>query len=145
MKIILILSDKLDFNESGICNPDSFVAIQEKEKEASIIDRTVSEKTKANYRYFASSHPSSSETIQKLFGIQEITIEPLLDEVIFTSTLTNEASYATYMKEAIKNWKKNEKNQKETFNDTKEKCELLIKKLEDLNEYVVLVSHLHKL
>ena len=141
MKIILILSDKLDFDKSEICNSDSFSTLQQKQKETSIINKTVGEKTNAKYHFYASTHPSSLETIQKLFGKQNITIEPLLDEIKFSASSNKEASYESYIKEAVKRWKKSETLQKEVTAE----CESLIDQLEELDEDTVLVTHLYKM
>ena len=141
MKIILVLSDKLDFDESELCNSDSFSNLQQKQKEASIANKTINEKTNAKYHFYASSHPSSLETIQKLFGKQDITIEPLLDEIQFSASSNKEASYENYIKEAVKSFKKCEALQKEVTTD----CEKLIDQLEKLDEDAVLVTHLYKM
>ena len=134
MKIILILTDKLDFDRSVKCDANTFLELQKKEKEASIINPNISEKTNAKYHFYASLHPSSTETIYKLFGKQDITVDTSLDEVVFSPTINKEMSYASYLKEAKKLWKKDNDAQKE-------KCEELLKKLESLNEDVVIVSH----
>ena len=134
MKIILILSDKLNFAKSVMCNANTFLILQQKEKEASIINPTVNEKTNANYHFYASTHPSSTETIHKLFGKQDITIEPLLDEIVFSSTINKEMSYASYIKEAKKALKKNDSS----INDN---CLEFLRKLESLDEDAVVVTH----
>lgn len=136
MKIIIILTDKINFDKSQLCNSDNFLDFQKKEKEASIINPIIANKTNAKYHFYASRHKSSTETIHKLFGEQDITIEPLLDEVVFSSPIDKEASYASYIKEAKKKWKRND-----SYNSTKDECEELLKKLEELDEDAVIVSH----
>ena len=134
MKIILILSDKLNFDRSVMCNANTFLILQQKEKEASIINPTIANKTNAKYNFYASSHTSATETIHKLFGKQNITIEPLLDEIIFSPTINKEMSYASYIKEAKKSLKKDDSS-------IKNNCLEFLNKLESLDEDAVLVTH----
>ncbi len=137
MKIILILSDILNFDYNQLCNSHNFLILQKEEKEANIINPIIGDNIKAKYTFYSSNLVSSQETINKLFGKQNIIIEPLLDEIVFDALIDKDLTYDNYKKEVIKLWKKNN----DSLQIANNQCEDLLKKLEEKDEDAVVVSH----